>query len=117
MKMANLKNIRKWVKMLRSGKYKQITRQLCSNDGYCCLGVACLGAGMKQRANRFGAEVDVLPNKAMRWLGIDEGDPMLIGSGADEHALATALNDIKKYSFQQIADAIERTYLKAKNVV
>ena len=31
----------KWVKALRSGKYKQGTETLKTGDRYCCLGVAC----------------------------------------------------------------------------
>lgn len=31
---------KKWIKALKSGKYKQCKRQLCNGVGYCCLGVA-----------------------------------------------------------------------------
>lgn len=34
-------NIQKWIEELRSGRYSQITERLMSQDGYCCLGVAC----------------------------------------------------------------------------
>lgn len=30
-----------WVDALRSGKYPQAKEVLCSNEGYCCLGVLC----------------------------------------------------------------------------
>lgn len=35
------KEIKTWTKALRSGKYKQTTKKLQDNKGYCCLGVAC----------------------------------------------------------------------------
>jgi hypothetical protein len=40
---TNKKNIRKWVKALKSGKFEQTTGQLFDNkeNKYCCLGVAC----------------------------------------------------------------------------
>lgn len=31
----------KWVRALRSGKYKQATGALRNEDGFCCLGVLC----------------------------------------------------------------------------
>ncbi len=31
---------KKWIKALKSGKYKQCKHQLCNGVGYCCLGVA-----------------------------------------------------------------------------
>jgi len=36
------KNVaKKWVKALRSGKYKQSREMLKNSGGYCCLGVLC----------------------------------------------------------------------------
>lgn len=37
----NKKEFNKWIKALRSGKYKQAKGQFQKEDGYCCLGVAC----------------------------------------------------------------------------
>lgn len=36
-----VKEIKKWVRALRSGKYKQTRLVLQDKQGYCCLGVAC----------------------------------------------------------------------------
>jgi len=33
--------VKKWIKALRSGKYKQTSGSLHDVNGYCCLGVAC----------------------------------------------------------------------------
>lgn len=35
-------NQKRWIEMLRSGEYEQISEQLTDGRGYCCLGVACL---------------------------------------------------------------------------
>ena len=37
---------RKWVKALRSGNYKQGEGFLQNRNAYCCLGVACIVAGV-----------------------------------------------------------------------
>jgi hypothetical protein len=104
--MANKENMRKWIEALRSGKYAQTTGSLRRDNGYCCLGIACLAAGMTPRAGRFGGAVYFLPKKAQKWLGISEGNPKLVGERA------SVLNDNDRLSFPEIADLIEETYLK-----
>ena len=37
----DIKQMKKWVKALRSGKYKQAKGSLQTGDGFWCLGVAC----------------------------------------------------------------------------
>lgn len=36
-----LRELRKWQRALRSGKYKQTTYRLNDKNGFCCLGVGC----------------------------------------------------------------------------
>lgn len=38
---------RRWVEALRSGKYEQGKSNLFKNDKFCCLGVACVVAGIE----------------------------------------------------------------------
>jgi len=123
------KFLAKWVKALRSGKYKQAPNYLYNPDmdGYCCLGVAC--------------SVKRLPvlSPSGGWLPLPSGNtlitdwyeqarlkdkestfhvtytlPILAGDGM---ALSlTYLNDLTdskgyhKFTFSQIADLIERFY-------
>lgn len=107
----NIKNVKKWVKALESGKYKQGKNCLSNEkDELCCLGVVCKLAGMKPR-NRggdifFGTEHAYLPRKARRWLGIDDEDPFI----GEERA--ADWNDEKDYSFKQIAKEIRKHWLK-----
>lgn len=105
--MANQKNVKKWVKALRSGRYKQCQSTLSDGKGYCCLGVVCVLAGMKRTPKSdgryyFGVELSTLPLTAQRWLGIKVYDPLIGGERA------TRLNDVFGLSFAKIANLIEK---------
>lgn len=110
--MANKTNVKKWVKALRSGKFKQCTGKLSSGAEHCCLGVVCVLAGMKPRKEKesgnifFGRERGELPLKAQRWLGVADSDPF-IGKNR-----AIFWNDIVTLSFSEIADKIEKYGVK-----
>jgi hypothetical protein len=126
--MINKTNIRKWVKALRSGKYKQTSGTLQDDVGYCCLGVACdvfakeTGKGKwrtadfssgKQFITNFGTDEEMiheadLPPAVMRWFGIRKSDPVLRSRGQT----ASHVNDVEGWDFDEIASAIERKYLK-----
>lgn len=75
----------KWLKALRSGKYKQTTRFLKDENGYCCLGVLCdlhRLSKVNKRARWIDSEYNpgissestdsVLPKSVMRWSGLKE---------------------------------------------
>lgn len=103
--MANKANVKKWVKALRSGKFKQCREKLFDGKGYCCLGIVCVLAGMKPKKKGnsfyFGKERSYLPRTAERWLGVEHNPT--IG-----YRLATTLNDENRHSFSKIADEIEK---------
>lgn len=126
---VNRKNIRKWVKALRSGKFKQCKNTLIEvypgkkDIRYCCLGVACVVAGAVSKDSiketkrdaqdsgcpesvAIGYDVSVLPAKVQKWLGVEDQDPIL---GKHE---ASTWNDSKGASFKKIASLIEKEYLK-----
>lgn len=77
-------NARKWVRALRSGKYKQAKGVLekVSKNGEtrnCCLGVACrvfiqnggtLHIETVDGKTNFDGDTEVLPIKVMDWLGL-----------------------------------------------
>lgn len=119
----NKENLRKWVEALRSGRYRQAHGALraWANDDdaeqveeegyhYCCLGVACDLAGMSEEAN--GWQYGTLPPQVQEWLGIEENNPKLAPSpyAASGRLSASELNDIYGWTFDQIADAIEKRY-------
>ena len=107
----------RWLAALRSGDYKQTVKRLHRPDGFCCLGVAC------DLFNSDGWDVDLnwgtdafsdqtLPEDVSRWLfDLWEADPVVYIKHSDEWMSLTSLNDGQGYTFEQIADALEETYL------
>jgi hypothetical protein len=118
----------KWVKALRSGRYKQargtLGRQLTNDQrSFCCLGVLCdLHAkehnlqfslrnetGKRPVLSYFGEEC-LLPKEVINWAGLKKGNPLIKGrltQGGDVQSLA-GLNDGLKLGFKEIAKAIEK---------
>lgn len=117
------KNAKKWVKALRSGKYKQTKYQLCElaskgkPKGFCCLGVACelaikdgvkltIGVDENDRSIRtYSDRASSLPNVVADWLGLND-DLGGFDLRIEEQDCLAELND-KGLSFKQIAKVIE----------
>lgn len=100
---------KKWVKALRSGKYKQCISNLHRSDSFCCLGVLCDISGLddwsKGNYNEYCYlnKHDVLPKKVSQWAGLGRSRTVSINNGNDSLA---GLNDRGK-TFKEIADIIE----------
>lgn len=100
------KNAKKWVKALRSGKYKQTTGRLAREGAYCCLGVACELAVKAGVIQDFEPSDGELPEQVALWLGLGRRD----GTYEPEEGGLTDLgiqNDQEKKTFKQIAKIIE----------
>lgn len=137
LKTCNTENMRKFVAALRSGDYTQGRKRLESigENGVasqCCLGVACrvaIANGVEVAVTTFGnfetldtlfdGNTSYMSTKVSQWLGLDEndysdvgwtGNPELLTEDGTAHS-ATELNDVRGYTFAQIADCFERTYL------
>lgn len=103
---------KKWVKALRSGKYKQGKGFLrTTKNEYCCLGVLCEIHRTVHKKNKWVTKDGVkfymqteaaLPKTVMKWANVKRQ----FGSLSSETTLA-ALNDNGK-TFNQIADIIEK---------
>jgi hypothetical protein len=106
----------KWLKALRSRKFKQGHMALHNSEGYCCLGVACVVAGAEEREPTYGSD------KAFVYGG-DRNSSVLpdalreeIGLTTEEQEILYMLNDggfrkdkeMKPHKFGQIARWIER---------
>lgn len=115
-----------WVKALRSGRYQQGKRSLMQTDTYdnpvsfCCLGVLCdisqqgvWKSGKYASLDGRNSNENVLPWNVQGWseTSSDDGslpdDRTMYGTG---ETLAH-LND-KGYTFEQIADIIEKYWEK-----
>lgn len=107
----------KWVKALRSGKYKQGESVLCKvedkNVKYCCLGVLCHILGtpytVEDGCKKYGCEEDEqafcrLPFAVMLQTEMKSGIGRL-----DEFTTLSNLNDRGK-SFEEIANVIEENW-------
>lgn len=107
----NKKYIQKWVKALRSGKYKQTKRALQDSSGFCCLGVACKvfiptkKIVKKENGTMMGAIPSSQPS-APTWLKRISPDV-----GNQTGLSLMKLNDIEKFTFDEIADVLEAVYI------
>lgn len=131
---CNQENVRKWVDALRSGDFEQRTGRLNAEGQYCCLGVACelaLGDGVKVVKTlvepspyadhyAYDGKATFLPTSVQEWLGIIAEDPSVLFTDPESETEVTwglvGINDGLGASFDQIADALERTYLKPAEV-
>ena len=117
------KNVQKWTKALRSGKYKQGQGSLRSKDGFCCLGVVadiCPYIEWADPQKEYGPYLALgnkgreqghlsLPTCAKEWVGLKTnfGGFSLRVAPYETCKDLSDLNDEKKLSFYEIADFIE----------
>jgi hypothetical protein len=125
-----------WLKRLRSGMYKQGTKQLHSitDDTYCCLGVLCeiaLEQGICKKVDgRYDNSDTILPYSVQEWAELESPNPEVryspnsvktlslaqLNDGSDSLLLSTADDgvdtvkklDYEQHSFSQIANLIEK---------
>jgi hypothetical protein len=91
----------KWIKALRSGKFKQAKGVLRRGEGYCCLGVACVAADIK----------DVPRSPVISLIGEKfENVPNVIRGGCSTNYVVERLVEMNDsgVSFSEIADWIEK---------
>lgn len=101
--------MQKWVKALRSGKYKQGKHQLRDSDNnYCCLGVLCEISGKK-----YDGEDLFEPHEVASFAGFkDLGTHYLKKGYKTRQGKAHSLVELNDWglSFKQIANIIEKNY-------
>ena len=96
--------------------------------GFCCLGVACevaVAGGAPVRwentpaARRYywpgflgpDSSTTSLPPVVMEWFGFDLSAPLVLPQGGVRPPSVIQLNDTAGFTFAQIADRVEQTYL------
>ena len=129
--------LKKWLEDLRSGQFKQGKKYLFDGVGYCCLGLACVSAGMEgmeidHERRSFGQRHSVydLPLEMQELLGCISGPEVPLADLTDEDrgvimselktrnieytvlpngaVTLITLNDCFHWNFVQIADFIEK---------
>lgn len=120
--MMDPKIKKRWIKALRSGKYKQTKGVLHNEDGFCCLGVLCdlVKKELKLEWKLSETRSDVydipvyticrgkcyhLPRKVADYAKLKQTDPSVSIDRHDVYSLANA-ND-EGFTFNEIADIIE----------
>lgn len=100
---------KKWLKALRSGKYKQTEDKLKDKKGFCCLGVLCDIHRKENKKrwlhNSYYDEDLTLPEEIVSWSGLPSYNPII---DYRSNTLAD-LNDEGK-TFEEIADVIEKQF-------
>ena len=108
------KNAKNWVKVLRSGKYKQGKNQLRNEDTFCCLGVLC-----DLHSKEIGIQWDAyssyldqknrLPPDVQLWAGLrsEHGSYKNLSEKGKINSGLITDNDRGK-TFKEIADIIEK---------
>ncbi len=104
--MINKEVIKRWIKALRSGDYKQIIGTLRHDDKFCATGVLC-----DLHAKEYGIEWKIRemlrsdlyfsastwpPDEVLRWAGLNNAQTQVIASWNDDGT-----------SFKEIATHIE----------
>lgn len=107
----------KWLKALRSGRYKQTKERLRDGIGYCCLGVLCTIQGAKWKpdpGHDDGTMIPFLDGIDIRRSGGQYVNPRHAGGLSKKTQVVLAKkNDGEDFatnpmSFKQIADYVEK---------
>jgi hypothetical protein len=104
----------RWVKALRSKKYRQGRRCLVSCDDsrhtrYCCLGLLCRIEGLEIKYGEAVykkasvSSITQLPSDYRKYIGITKEDERRLMSMND----GNTIDGIRKHTFLEIADYIE----------
>jgi len=110
--------MKKWVKALRSGEYKQgkLALHRIESDAYCCLGVLCelavkenivkKSSECSSSTSEYDELAGSLPESVVDWAGMKSAS----GSRKNRRNSLMVLNDDSNFSFKRIADVIEKEY-------
>lgn len=126
---VNQERLKLLIEDLRTTTAPQITGKLRKDDGFCCMGRACvvaIAAGVELEVEhdgfgitRYHGEAEMLPWEVSDFFGFGDVNPMIqlprpFKSSYGTAYAATTLgyaNDTIGLSFTEIADALEATYV------
>ena len=103
---------REWVEALRSRRFEQGKNFLNRGGKFCCLGVACVLAGVEGVEVEggkvaYGGFIASLPLSVCEWLGIPLNVNGMMEGVEGAMIILAELND-SGFTFGEIADVIER---------
>ncbi len=112
----NAKIKQRWLKALRSGKYKQGRGQLKNGKSFCCLGVLCDIHRKTTKQTNWDGKYYLcngysLPQEVTDWAGLTDFDPTVGQASLATYNDGTKCSNggpIKKHNFRQIAALIEK---------
>lgn len=125
---VDVKDIKKWVQALRSGKYSQTKKVLNDQNGFCCLGVACdIFIPEDKQQKNDGHFTGNFPNQQLyspEWLVLINSDFYIrtgiglsdLNDGTDEIYFkleedGTIVAEKMSLTFDEIADLLELVYI------
>lgn len=107
--------IRKWIKALRSKKYKQGYGTLRRDGKFCCLGVLCdlhaQETGGEWRDDWYHGSLTQLPSIVDKWAGFDSLNKKVLKRHNNLPDELIGYNDDDGWSFKKIANFLERELL------
>ena len=98
----------KWVKALRSGKYKQTQENLYKNDKFCCLGVLAMECGRKNLELDDITDEPELHSAFVNNKIMDTMNSLIPSSNEKVQNYLIGLNDENRHSFKKIANWIDK---------
>jgi len=104
----------KWIKALRSGKYKQGKEALRIEDRFCCLGVLsdlCDKSGWSESGN-YKRCSNGLHKSVLEWSGMSTHSDKDIKNNCYEYNVFLAVKNDQGWSFKKIANWIEKNWKK-----
>ncbi len=115
-------NQRKWLKALKSKKYRHTTGTLCRRENgrlkHCCLGVACEIFNLKREKDTytpsshiflFDNEKSFLPQQLINKIGLNDNTGMLNNDDNDDNEDSlVSINDESKQGYRPIINLIEK---------
>lgn len=98
----------KWIKALRSKKYKQCRGQLKFDGRHCCFGVLCdlYYRGKHKNPNRFGDSILYVPDEVKEWAGLKTYNGVFECAPGQKTSLIDRNEEGE--TFKQIANYIKR---------
>lgn len=103
----------RWIKALRSGLYPKTSGALKNDVGFCALGVLCEISKIAEwepepntKKFQYLGQIHYLPKQVAEWAG------MTFSEASKVNAYLITYNDKQRKDFNDLADLLEKKYMK-----